>query len=407
MVSMKRRAYYRNVWAEFDAEKHLVLVSGPRQTGKTTLARDIASRQAASVYLNYDVPTDRAKLLRNPVFFEEVDRKEGDVPLVVLDEIHKYSDWKNYLKGVYDGYRGAFRFLVTGSGRLDLSRHKGDSLAGRYLHFHIFPFTLGELFSSSVATAAGAHLIAIPEENRQARKAWDTMFHVSGFPEPFIKGAETSYRRWAASYHSQVIRDDIRDEFAVRRIDRMEMLYLMLADRVGSPVSVAALARTLKVAHTTVTSWLDVLERFFLTFRLRPYSRRVSRSLVKDSKLYFYDYLRIDDPGARFENMVAVELNRAVTLWRDFGLGDFQLLYLRNKEKQEVDFIVTEGSVPRFMVEARLSDPAVGPQLKKFQNALNVPAIQLVNQPGIGRRISNGGNMILVAGAADWLAGLH
>ena len=382
-------------------------MSGPRQTGKTTLARDIASRQAASVYFNYDVPTDRAELLRNPVFFEQVDRKKGDIPLVVLDEIHKYSDWKNYLKGVYDGYSDAFRFLVTGSGRLDLSRHRGDSLAGRYLHFHIFPFTLGELFSSSTAVVAGERLKTVPEANRPARKAWDTMFHVSGFPEPFMKGSETSYRRWAASYHSQVIRDDIRDEFAVRRIDRMEMLYLMLADRVGSPISVASLARVLKTAHTTVTSWLDVLDRFFLTFRILPYSKRVSRSIVKDSKLYFYDYRRIDDLGARFENMVAVELNRAVTLWRDFGLGDFQLRYLRNKEKQEVDFIVTEGSVPRFMVETKLSDPTVGAQLKKFQNALNVPAIQLVNQSGIGRQISNGGNTILVASAADWLAGLH
>jgi len=404
---MKKRAYYRNVWEAFDAEKHLVFMSGPRQTGKTTLARDIASREASSVYFNYDVPTDRAKLLRNPVFFEETDREKGDVPLIVLDEIHKYSDWKNYLKGAYDGYSGAFRFLVTGSGRLDLSRHRGDSLAGRYLHFHIFPFTLGEVFSSSVAIIDQEHLNTVPEKNRQARKAWETMFHVSGFPEPFIKGSETSYRRWAASYHSQVIRDDIRDEFAVRRVDRMEMLYMMLADRVGSPISVSSLAQTLKVAHTTVTSWLDVLERFFLTFRLRPYSRRVSRSIVKDAKLYFYDYRRIDDPGARFENMVAVELNRAVTLWRDFGLGDFQLLYLRNKDKQEVDFIVAEGSVPRFIVEAKLSDPAVGPQLKKFQSMLNVPAIQLINRSGVGRLINNDGNTILVASAADWLAGLH
>jgi len=404
---MKKRTYYRNIWAEFDADKSLVLISGPRQAGKTTLAQGIASREAASLYFNYDVPADKAKLLKSPVFFEEVDRKKGDVPLVVLDEIHKYPDWKNFLKGAYDGYGDAFRFLVTGSGRLDLSRHRGDSLAGRYLHFHIFPFTLGELFSSSVAAAKGEFLTAIPSAHRRAREVWETMYHVSGFPEPFTKGTETSYRRWAASYHSQVIRDDIRDEFAVRRIDRMETLYLMLAGRVASPISVSALAQTLKVAHNTVVSWLDVLERFFLTFRLRPYSKRISRSIVKETKLYFYDYRRLDDPAARFENMVAVELVRAVTLWRDFGLGDFQLWYLRNKDKQEVDFLVTDGGRPQFMVEAKLSDPTVGPQLKKFQGMLNVPAIQLVHQPGIGRQIRNGANRILVANAADWLARLH
>ena len=105
--------------------------------------------------------------------------------------------------------------------------------------------------------------------------------------------------------------------------------------------------------------------------------------------------------------MVAVELNRAVTLWRDFGLGDFQLWYLRNKEKQEVDFLVTEGPKPRFMVEAKLSDPAVGPQLKRFQDMLDVPAIQLVHQRPVGRRIKDGDNTIIVANAADWLARLH
>ncbi|MDY6955151.1 MAG: ATP-binding protein, partial [Thermodesulfobacteriota bacterium] len=352
---MTERAYYKKIWADFDKEKHLVLVSGPRQAGKTTFAKDMASQEPVSLYFNYDIPDNKVKILQNPTFFEEVDRQKGELPLIILDEIHKYRDWKNYLKGIYDGYSDDFRFLATGSGRLELSRKKGDSLAGRYLQFYLYPFTLGELFSSSIGMDDEDSLLEIPDQNQEAQEAWETMFRVSGFPEPFLKGTRLKYRRWAKSYHSQVIRDDIRDEYAARQIDTMEALYFLLSECVGNPLSYSNHARTLKVSHKTVASWTSLFERFFLVFSLRPYSRRISRSLVKEPKLYFYDYCRIDDDALRFENMVAVELSRAVTLWSDFGLGEYDLWYLRNKDKEEVDFLVTERGKPQFMVEAKLS----------------------------------------------------
>lgn len=404
---MTKRGYYKRIWADFDKEKHLVLVSGPRQAGKTTFAKDIASQEPVSLYFNYDIPDNKVKILKNPTFFEEVDRQKGKPPLIILDEIHKYRDWKNYLKGIYDGYSDEFRFLATGSGRLELSRKKGDSLAGRYLHFHLYPFTVGELFASSTGMDDKHLLLEIPEQNRKAQEAWEAMFHVSGFPEPFLKGTKMKYRRWTKSYHSQVIRDDIRDEYAVRQIDTMEALYLLLSECVGNPFSSSNHARTLKISHKTVSSWISVFERFFLVFRLRPYSRRITRSLVKEPKVYFYDYCRIEDHALRFENMVAVELNRAVTLWSDFGLGEYDLWYLRNKEKEEVDFLVTERGKPQFMVEAKLSDTAISPHLLKFQNALGVPAIQLVNTPNVARKIRNASKTIIVASAPNWLACLN
>ncbi len=405
---MEKRIYYRNIWAEFDSEKNMILISGPRQAGKTTLAKSIAAEEPASFYFNYDIQANKARLLENPAFFEEeADRKKDSLPLIILDEIHKYRDWKNYLKGIYDGYADEFRFLITGSGRLELSRRKGDSLAGRYLHFHLHPFTIGEMFASGIGLAENNRLLEIPEKTRDAQEAWETMFHVSGFPEPFLKGAKVTYRRWAHTYHSQVIRDDIRDEFAVRQVDAMETLYAMLSRCAGSPFSASNLAQTLKVSHKTVSSWIDIFDRFFLVFRLRPFSKQLSRSLVKEPKIYFYDYCRIPDEGFRFENMVAVELYRATTLWKDFGLGDYELWYMRNKDKQEVDFLVTEGGRPQFMVEAKLTDTAVSPHLIKFQNILNIPAIQLVNKRDTARRIKNGSNTILIVSAANWLPALN
>lgn len=404
---MRKRDYFRKIWADFNEEKNLILVSGPRQAGKTTFAKDIASQEPVSLYFNYDIPANKARLLTNPTFFEEVDRKKGDLPLIILDEIHKYADWKNYLKGIYDGYADEFRFLVTGSGRLELSRKKGDALAGRYLHFHLYPFTIGEIFASSMGMENINILTDIPEQNAIAQEAWETMFHVSGFPEPFLKGTKLKYRRWAKSYHSQVIRDDIRDEFAVRQVDKMEALYFLLSECVGNPFSSSNHARTLKVSHKTVSSWITVFKRFFLVFKIRPYSKRISRSLVKEPKLYFYDYCRVRDEALRFENMVAVELDRAVTLWNDFGLGEYELWYLRNKEKEEVDFLITENANPLFMIEAKLLDTTISPHLVKFQNILRIPAIQLVNKKNVARKIRNGPDTILVASAADWLSGLN
>ena len=385
----------------------MVFISGARQTGKTTLAKGIASEEPVSLYFNYDIPANKSLILNQPTFFEEVDRKKSDQPLIILDEIHKHKEWKNYLKGIYDGYAGEFRFLVTGSGRLDLSSKRGDALSGRYYHFHLFPFTVGEMMAPSPQQLEPEKFLEIPDQNSMAQEAWETMAQVSGFPEPFLKGTKLKYRRWKHSYHSQVIRDDIRDEFAVRQIDTMEALYVLLDDCVGSPFSASNQARTLRISHKTVSSWITVFERFFLVFKLRPYSKKISRSLVKEPKLYFYDYCRIENEALRFENMVAVELKRAVTLWTDFGLGEYELWYLRNKEKEEIDFLITANGRPTFMVEAKFSDPTVSPNLIKFQNALKIPAIQLVNQPKVGRIIRNDNNHILVASAADWLAGLN
>ncbi len=404
---MKTRKYYKDIWQDFDEEKHLVLVSGPRQAGKTTFAKDVASGEIVAQYFNYDIPSNKALILEKPTFFEELDRKRGHVPLIILDEIHKYMDWKNYLKGLYDGFSDDFRFLVTGSGRLDFSRKKGDSLAGRHLHFHLFPFTLGEMFATGIGNEDSRFLTEIPEQNKEAQEAWEMMFNVSSFPEPFIKGTRLKYRRWAKTYHSQVIRDDLRDDFAVRHIDALETLYILLPQCVGSPLSASNHARTLKVSHKTIASWINAFERLFLVFRLRPYSKRISRSLLREPKVYLFDSGTILEESFRFENMVAVELYRAVSLWTDFGLGNYGLWYLRTKEKEEVDFLITNGGKPLVAIEAKMSDTSVSPHLKKFQNLLNIPAIQLVNKSDVSKKIKNGSNHIFVISAADWLSSLN
>lgn len=402
---MKTRGYYESFWRELDREKEMIFLSGPRQAGKTTLARKLGREVGEGIYFNYDLPTDKVRLAKNPVFFEEIDRTGPEAPLVILDEIHKFKDWKNYLKGVYDGHADRFRFLVTGSGRLDLLTNEGDALAGRFLRFRMFPFTLGELFTERPRERGFEELLSPPGtvDGGQA-EALDTLISCSGFPEPFLKGNERSYRRWAGAYHRQIVRDDIRDIMAVRSLSAVETLYALMPERVGSPLSIASLTGLVRASHKTVSGWLDVFERLYLMFKIRPYSTRVSRSLLREPKYYFYDWCQISDPGARFENLVAVELFRATMAWTDYGLGEFELFYLRTKDGMEVDFLVAQDHHPLFMVEVKCSDTHVSQGLRKMQDMLEIPAIQLVNRRGTNRVIRNGGHRILVLDACTWLS---
>jgi len=397
-----------SIWSKFDKEKPMVFISGPRQSGKTTFSKYIASKEKSYLYFNYDIRKNKALLVTNPVFFEKVDIFPGHKPLIILDEIHKYADWKDYLKGIYDEFSDTYRFLITGSGRLDLFSYKGDSLAGRYLQFHLFPFTIGELSSKKTGPKFSlSHLVKIPDKSIESERYLDSFMKVGGFPEPFLKGSRQSYRRWANSYHSQIIREDIRDALAVKNIDTMETLYAMLDYRIGSLFSASGISQQLKISHSTVLSWMKIFEKFYLIFKLKPFSRNISRTLLREPKYYFYDFANIQEEGLKFENLIAVELKRAVTLWKDYGLGNFNLSFIRNKEKEEVDFIISKDESPVLLIEAKLTKSDVSKNLVKFQNILNIPAIQLVRTPGICRKYKNNKNSILIISAGHWLSNLN
>lgn len=405
---MEERAPYLRIYQDLANEKSMIFLAGPRQAGKTTLSEIIAKSFIDSLYFNWDIPKHRALLIENPTFFEGMKRTNPSPPLVVFDEIHKYKEWKNYLKGVYDQFQKSHRFLVSGSGRLDIYQKGGDSLAGRYYLFHLWPFTIAEIGNQrrSADEFFRNPLVFDINENRDLPEKWKRLSNMSGFPEPYLANRPTTYKRWSATYSRQLIREDIRDLVAIKSIGDLETLYHLLPSRVGSPLSIPSLATDLKVSYNTVQSWLSVFERFFLIFSIAPWTRNISRAIHKERKVYLWDTPRIEDPGARFENMVALELWRTVTCWNEIGYGEFALNFLRNKEKQEVDFLIVEGGKPFLLVEAKLSDQNPSKALRKFQNVLNVPAVQLNNDENGFREFSNEGQKILVAPACRWLSTL-
>lgn len=402
---MIARPAYADVWRELSDGNSMVFMAGPRQAGKTTLARAIADSHANRVHCNWDILPDRARLLRDPYFFQAVDRHDSSTPIVVLDEIHKYRGWKNYLKGAYDRFHAEFEFLVTGSGRLDVFRRGGDSLAGRYALFHLWPFTLAELAGRRATMREfwnNPEAVAADAEHTGER-TWRRLARFSGFPEPYVRAAPRAYRRWSTAYHSQLIREDIRDLTGIVSIGSVETLFALLPERVGSLLSVTSLAEDLKVAYNTVRTWLDALERFYLVFSIAPWARQVTRATQKARKLYLLDYATIEHRAARFENMVAVELLRAVTMWNDLGYGPFGLHFVRNKEKEEVDFLVTEKRRPKLLVETKTSDMTIARALLRFQEQLGVPAVQLTDEGTTYRKTAHGRHTVLVAPAWMWL----
>ena len=381
---------------------------GPRQAGKTTLTQIISRSFANNLYFNWDIPNHRTKLFADSNFFEDVTRKDVSKPLIVLDEIHKFKDWKNYLKGAYDQFHDRYQFLISGSGRLDVYQKGGDSLAGRYYLFHLWPFTIAELGrrNLSIKEFLGNPLEIQIDKSEELREKWNSLSGLSGFPEPFLVNKSASYRRWSNTYSNQLIREDIRDLTAVKSIGDMETLYYLLPSKVGSPLSIPSLASDLRVTYNSIRNWLSVFEMFFLVFSVYPWTRKISRAIQKERKVYLWDTPRVEDEASRFENMVAAELWRGVTQWNDLGFGKFSLHFIRNKEKQEVDFLIANGGRPFLLVEAKISETKPSPALKKFQTALNIPAVQLLLEHEGYKLISNNGQNILIAPAYQWLSQL-
>ncbi len=385
----------------------MIFMAGPRQAGKSTLAREIASSFLNHRTFNWDTLPDKSILLQNPDFFDQGPWESNATPLIVFDEFHKYRKWQNYMKGVYDGFSSRFKFLVLGSGRLDVYRKGGDSLAGRYFLFYLWPLTIAELGGRSRPFDQFLNQpLESPKSDAALEEAWGQLSQLSGFPEPFTSGDRQTYMRWWTTYRSQLLREDVRDMTHIRDINALEILFALLPTKTGSPLSIESLSRDLQTSAATVKNWIEIFETYFLAFRIRPWSRKITRSLTKEKKLYLYNYAAIESEAAKFENMVALELRRAVASWNAIGYGEFALYYVRNKQKEEVDFLITNREKPVLLVEAKLNDVEPTKSLRKFQNILSVPAVQLVQTRGVQKYYFNGQHTILVASAPTWLAGL-
>ncbi len=320
-----------------DLKKKMVFLAGPRQVGKTTLAKQLLPD--ARGYLNWDIPEHRRLILA---------RSYPDCPMLVFDELHKFRRWRDYLKGYYDSVGNTYATLVTGSARLDAFRRGGDSLQGRY-HFHrMLPFTADELGITKQGDL-------------------ESLFHLGGFPEPFLAGEEVEARRWSREYQHLIINEEVTSLENVSDLGQMQLLAMRLPDLVGSPLSINALREDLQVAHKTAANWLNIFERLYMIFRLPPFGAPSIRAVKKEQKLYFMDWNAIADDDARFENMLALHLLRVVFRAQDeLGL-DWELRYFRDRDGHEVDFVIVDRFKPLLAVEAKLKTVSTAKSLSYFK----------------------------------------
>ena len=370
-------------------EAKMAFIAGPRQVGKTTLAKHLLAQVGMDAfYFNWDIESHRKAIIKHPEDFWQrtITSPSQHKPRISLDEIHKYPRWKRFLKGLYDAKGKDIEILVTGSGRLDIYQRGGDSLLGRYHLYHLHPFSLGEILKEDRVTVLPpkefwenlAH--GIPPAG--ATKALRDLETLTGFPEPLFSGSETRLRRWRRAHQTLVLREDLRDLTRIREIGLVETMASLLPERVGSPLSINSLKEDLGVNFTTVQGWLGALERLYYLFKIRPYAGRLARTLRREEKVYLFDFSVIEDLGAKFENIVAIHLHRLCDAWTDWGFGDFALYYVRDREKREVDFLITESRRPYALVETKLRASDIDPGLKYFTDRLKAKyAVQVVRHP--------------------------
>lgn len=372
-MTAQDRVYDALLVDHFANNRQMALVSGPRQVGKTTTCR-----RHADTYCNWDNLDDRELVLAGPARLAArlgADRLFAARPIVLFDELHKFPRWKPFLKGLYDTYTDRLRIIVTGSSRLDVYRRGGDSLMGRYFAYRMHPFSVAETLSRD-----------LPDPDRIVRPPssidpveFDALWTHGGYPEPFLKRDARFSRRWQSLRLRQLVREDVRDLTRVQQIDQMEVLVRLLSHRSGRQLVYGALARETRVAVDTVRRWVAALCDFHLGFLVRPWYRNVSRSLRKEPKWYLRDWADIADAGARSETFVACHLLKAVDGWNDMGLGRFDLGYLRDKDKREVDFVVVRDGEPWFLVEVKHREIRPSPALAHYQRQVGAPfAFQVV-----------------------------
>ena len=328
-----------------DLKEKIVLISGPRQVGKTALSLMLTESRT---YLNYDAASDRKIILA-----EEWDR---DSQLVIFDELHKMKNWKSWLKGIYDTEGITPHLLVTGSARLDTYRKGGESMAGRFFRYRLHPLTVREI---------STYL----DEN--PKTSLDKLLKLGGFPEPYLKGSESYAKRFRRTHTDTIIREDLLDLEKVRDIKSIEIMLDLLRSRVGATTSYSSLANDLQVSVHTVKHWLQILENLYVIFPVRPYHKNIARSLLKESKYYLYDTGAVEgDIGAKLENTVACALLRELHLVEDTTGSKVALHYLRDKDKHEVDFLLLIDNVPVAMIEVKASDEHFSPSLFRFHRYL-------------------------------------
>jgi predicted AAA+ superfamily ATPase len=307
----------------------VVAVTGPRQSGKTTLVKMTFPDRP---YVSLEDPDTRSLAVDDPRgFIEGLDAGS------VIDEVQRVPDLISYMQTLVDRDKAPGRFIVTGSNQFLLAKHVSQSLAGRISILKLLPLTMGELGDLRPARAA------------------DYIF-TGSYPRIYDEHHEPS--DWYLNYIETYIEKDLKEFVNVLDLDNFRRFLALTASLCGQLINLSEIGGILGVSHNTAKAWLAALEQSYLVFRLQPYHRNFRKRVVKTPKLYFYDtglacaLLRLRTPGtldthhsygALFENMVIAELRKRA-LHSDAMADQF---FWRDHKGREVDCVTEDGGTVR------------------------------------------------------------
>lgn len=369
--------------------RQMRFLAGPRQSGKTTLAKmHLKKKGCSNLYYNWDLPETRKKYKESSLFFmQDIYKYKGrNKPWVCFDEIHKIPKWKNALKGIFDESSERAYFIITGSARLERFRRAGDSLAGRYFPFHLFPVTLSELTKKQIKWIDDPLVFIenLLSEKNTSKKDFDLIYKFSGFPEPLTKGSVSFHTIWKRNYKELIIKEDLRELTNIKNIYNIEQVWDILPSKVGNPLSINSIKEDIEVNYSTALGYINTFELLYLIFHISPYIKNINRAIKKERKYYLFDWTIVPEESARFENYCALELKSMIQKWHDQGIGQFSLQYIRNREGKETDFLIVKDKKPWMLFECKISDSSIKSHHYLHAYKLgNIPIVQLIKKQNI------------------------
>jgi len=336
-----------------DAREKMIILSGPRQSGKTTLAKFLSKN--SGTYLNWDIRKDQ-KIIREIAW-------PKNSSLVVLDELHKYPKWKNFLKGITDEFQNDPPILVTGSARLETFRKEGDALTGRFFHYRLHPIDLIEVKDFFPKSSSKENLKRLLE--------------TGGFPEAVLNPEHAE--RLRNNRFDLVIQEDLRDLSKTNSIRGIQLLIEILRERTGQLINLSNIARDISVSSVTIKSWIELLERLYIIFIVPPYNKSFARSIRKEFKIYFYDCAAPYEAPQKLENVVASTLLKFIHFTMDTTGKKTELFFFRDREKREVDFVLVKNRKVQTALEIKTSEDELSSSLNYFKERVgDIQAMQLV-----------------------------
>lgn len=374
--------------------RQMRFIAGPRQSGKTFLAKYFLEKKGyLNLYYNWDSRIIRNTYKKENYFFQKDlynTEKKSDYYWICFDEIHKMPKWKNILKDFFDSFHENVKFVVTGSAQLDSYRKAGDSLAGRYLMFHLFPIALFELTHKDntfleISPNSNQFIERILETVKYYPNEQEQLLKFSGFPEPLLRSKINFQRRWKNDYIDKLIKEDLRDITRIVALENIATLMLLLPSKIGLPLSINSLVNDIGINYTSIKNYLNALQLSYVIFSIKPYSKRVNRAIKKEVKSYFFDWTRCVSEGALFENYVAMQLVTWITLVNDLGISELDIRYVRLRDGKETDFLILKDNSPWLLIEAKLSKtPTIESHHYRISEMLGkIPLVQLIKEENI------------------------